>query len=459
MKANQKRAAARTGLHMSSSCFKRALNFLHNKRPLCFDLAKVIIYNSFIMAEFVKVFEPEEKRTERVVRSRKNTAEERRRQRKEWRKKKQEQKMANPPATNTAGSQPPSRNREVSDLVPCIPEAKEKQPLSRNQCFAPENFKKPRRSAALKAGSGERAMSCSRGAMLVHMAVGADATVVQKPHKPTQNLMTAKQTTANSSGSKFEPKELRPENIQYVSNNPVGSGSFGQCFLGRYRGIEVIVKQMTHNETEADKGRAKRDLLHEANIVSALGDHPNLPMIFGVVTKTLPLCLVTQFHGVQEQSLTLHKAADANLLTTADCISLFEKICHAVGHVHSKGYFHNDIKANKVVLERTSASEEFNPVLIDFGKSVKAVSALLYRRNGNVLKRNGKSYLAPEVVSERLYSVASDIYSLGRMLKAISCTVGFYERVRELVRVSTKDKPSERPSLDVFSNKIAKVKS
>ena len=70
--------------------------------------------------------------------------------------------------------------------------------------------------------------SWSRGAMMVHMAVGADATEGHKPHKPPQNLMIAKQMTANSSGSKFEPKELRPENIEYVSNNPVGSGSFGQ---------------------------------------------------------------------------------------------------------------------------------------------------------------------------------------------------------------------------------------
>ena len=41
------------------------------------------------------------------------------------------------------------------------------------------------------------------------------------------------------------------------------------------------------------------------------------------------------------------------------------------------------------------------------------------------MKCKGKSYLAPEVVSERLYGVASDIFSLGRMLKAISSLFGF----------------------------------
>ena len=128
------------------------------------------------------------------------------------------------------------------------------------------------------------------------MAVGADAVVLQKPHgKCHQTFLIGKKTTV-SNGSRFEPKELRPENIEYLSKNPVGSGSFGQCFLGRYRGFDVIVKQMTHNETSEDEERARRDLLHEAKVVSALGDHPHLPMIFGVVTKASPLCLVTQFH-------------------------------------------------------------------------------------------------------------------------------------------------------------------
>ena len=104
------------------------------------------------------------------------------------------------------------------------------------------------------------------------------------------------------------------------------------------------------------------------------------------------------------------------------------------------------------------SSEEFNPVLIDFGKSVKASLALLYSRKGNVQNCKVKSYLAPEVVRERIYSVASDIYLLGQMLKAISCMLCFYQGVRELVKASTKDKSSERLTLNSFSNKIAEVK-
>ena len=246
------------------------------------------------MAEFVNDCEPEGKQNERVIQTCKNNAEERTRQRKEWRKRKREQKLANSTNTAIARSQAPSLNREANDVLPCIPEA--------------VNAKKPRFAAPKTGLSRETKIntaSCPRGAMMVHMAVRAEENVMHKRQKPHQNSMTAKKTTSNS-GSNFEPKELRPENIEYVSKNPVGSGSFGQCFLARYRSIKVIVKQMKHSETAEDKERARRDLLHEVKIISALGDHPSLPIIFGVVTKTLPLCLVTQFHGFEEESVTLH---------------------------------------------------------------------------------------------------------------------------------------------------------
>lgn len=106
-------------------------------------------------------------------------------------------------------------------MVPCIPEA--------------ENAKKPRLSA-LKTSRGTKMnmASCPRGAMMVHMAVRrSEANVVHKHQKPDQNLMTTKKITSNSE-SNFEPKELRPENIEYVSKNPVSSGSFAQCFLVCY---------------------------------------------------------------------------------------------------------------------------------------------------------------------------------------------------------------------------------
>ena len=70
----------------------------------------------------------------------------------------------------------------------------------------------------------------------------------------------------------------------------------------------------------------------------------------------------------------------------------------------------------------------------------------------------GKSYLAPEVQRERLYSVASDIFSLARMLKVVSSLIGFYPKVRALVKEATKENLSARPTLENFEQKVAAVK-
>jgi len=42
---------------------------------------------------------------------------------------------------------------------------------------------------------------------------------------------------------------------------------------------------MIHNAKREDQERTRRNLLHEAKVFSALGDHPNLPMIFHVVAS------------------------------------------------------------------------------------------------------------------------------------------------------------------------------
>lgn len=110
---------------------------------------------------------------------------------------------------------------KVTDSVPCISEAKKKKPRSSDQYFKPENVKKLR-LLVLKPGSGKKKVDlggCSRAAKMIQMTVDADTIVLQKPREHYQTFLVAKKSTA-SNGSTFEPKELRPGNIEYLSRNP-----------------------------------------------------------------------------------------------------------------------------------------------------------------------------------------------------------------------------------------------
>ena len=310
------------------------------------------------------------------------------------------------------------------------------------------------------------AKAYSRGAVMLNLARGTRVFPVVGFTEPKSRGTTTAHRDPRLVERKNEArkpkkalKELNPAYLEDLSDEAIGSGSYGKCYLARYRGIKVIVKKMTHNNTAEGKEMARKNLLHEATVVKALGDHERLPLIFGVVTENEPLSLVKLFHGVRDESITLHQAANASMLTPSDSAEIFLQICDALKHVHLRGYLHNDIKANNVVLERNpTALKKYNPILIDFGKSTKAAAISVTESVKRRAPVQTKTYLAPEVMKYRLYSAASDIYSLGRMLKAVSRMVGFYPKVRALVKEATTETPSLRPCIDDFMKTLSAVK-
>ena len=112
-------------------------------------------------------------------------------------------------------------------------------------------------------------------------------------------------------------------------------------------------------------------------------------------------------------------------------------------------------KSNNVILEQNTECDKYVPVLINFSESTKASANLPLCVNRK--RAHGKSYLALEVLINHHYSTASDIYSVGRMLKAVSKIMGFYHRVRVLVKAATVEKPSLRPILDQLIDDIRAI--
>ena len=398
-----------------------------------------------------------------------NTKEEKRKQRREWKKRKFERRKAKPVLV----AAPAETNVQPDKL-------KDSEVETNGANTAKYNEEANSTSEIPK--SPFKALASSRGALMVQMArskvvkpsfftteaplrrstesLKQDIVRVEKQSVLSKQLKQHVRAVKDCEDSSINIKELNPEHIVYMSENLVGSGSYGQCYRARYRGIEVLVKKMTHDGTARGKEKARKNVFHEAKVLSALGDHAKLPMIFGVISETEPLCIVSQFHGVKHVSVTLHHAAREKLLSPYDCIEIFLEICSALRHVHFKGYIHNDIKANNVVLDRKAESKKYEAVLIDFGKSTKAQlrAPPLYSRKRSTPASHGKCYLAPEVLKEGLYSTASDVYSLGIMLKSVSSLVGCYPQVRALVKEATAEKPTTRPRLSDFTQKLSAVK-
>ena len=296
--------------------------------------------------------------------------------------------------------------------------------------------------------SNEKSLQAlSRGQKMV-----TAANRFRRPDIPLQtNKMFSKSLTVKSTAKSHLRKRLNSDPMLVreidrslfvkISEEPIGCGTFGECFLAWYHGdIKAVIKEIKRRDNSLKESRrCKLEVLHEASILHSLGDHAGLPFLLGKCTEQEPYCLVLKFHGFGEESLTLHKVIKRRSLNKAATVSVFQAICNTLQYIHGKGFIHNDLKSNNVLLKREQDS--FHPIIIDFGKSSRIEEAKGYKRS------SGADYLAPEVRRGEKESLASDIFSLGKMLEGAVHNRSFERVFSNIVLRTTTSSPALRPSV------------
>ena len=267
-------------------------------------------------------------------------------------------------------------------------------------------------------------------------------------------LPEASQPVMAETRSQF--KEIDQRNI-VLAGKTVGAGTFGTCRLATYRNVHVVLKEFkSYGESQGAVEKHKREVLHEAKIITCLGDHPGLPLLFGVQTKIIPYSLVLQFHGHKDTSLTIYKASYKKKLSNDEWKGVIGLVGEALNYIHTKGYLHNDLKANNVLLEKKHAI--YNPIIIDFGKSGKIG---VPRRKNTMTKTQQKEYrqlyphIAPEVASGKDCTISSDVYSLAKMIDFISVKTRA-NLCAEIVlwkNLALSDNAEQRPQLSALISK------
>ena len=255
-------------------------------------------------------------------------------------------------------------------------------------------------------------------------------------------------------------KEIKTYHV--TKSKHLGTGSYGSCYLGSYRGMNVVIKELkvrvgggeTHEDAEK---RVREEMRYEARIVRKLGDHPGLPLLFGVCSQRPPFRMVMQFHGEKDcSSFTILSALRKKvILETAVWLDIIKNVTEAIAHVHSAGFLHNDIKSNNVVLDNTS--RRCQPVLIDFGKSLP-VSGLkgpkIMSPERQIKYSKDYPHIAPEIVTGKQgQSFASDVFSLAYMGKVIFEKAKLGPLPEVLLRATCCD-PAERPTLKDISESL-----
>lgn len=237
-------------------------------------------------------------------------------------------------------------------------------------------------------------------------------------------------------------KELDATLIQPIADaTELGRGTFGFCYLAKYRHTTVAVKELL-NVAKKTKTDLRSDALREAKVLKDIKDHRGVPYLFGVCTQAEPIRIVIMFHGEGLKNLTISQASKEKSFRADVWKPILSLTCSALEHIHSCGYVHNDIKGNNVVLEKKGESI-FNPVIIDFGRSIDVKLA----RPCKPRQRPTEAYLAPELYSGTAPpSFASDIFSLGKMIASVykhTRCFSFGQVLRKCLEVN----PTARPSL------------
>ncbi|XP_041336179.1 ephrin type-A receptor 3 isoform X1 [Pyrgilauda ruficollis] len=214
-------------------------------------------------------------------------------------------------------------------------------------------------------------------------------------------------------------KELDASNISI--DKVVGAGEFGEVCSGRLKlpskkEISVAIKTLKVGYTE----KQRRDFLGEASIMGQF-DHPNIIRLEGVVTKSKPVMIVTEYmeNGSLDSFLRKHDAQ----FTVIQLVGMLRGIASGMKYLSDMGYVHRDLAARNILINSNLVCK-----VSDFGLSrvlEDDPEAAYTTRDGQMdslvlfCSQGGKipiRWTSPEAIAYRKFTSASDAWSYGIVL-------------------------------------------
>ncbi|XP_076315246.1 ephrin type-A receptor 4-like isoform X2 [Tachypleus tridentatus] len=185
----------------------------------------------------------------------------------------------------------------------------------------------------------------------------------------------------------------------------IGGGEFGDVCRGKLKvpgRPEITVAIKTLKPGSSDK--ARMDFLTEASIMGQF-DHPNVIYLQGVVTKSNPVMIITEF--MENGSLDTFLRANDGKFQVIQLVGMLRGIAVGMQYLSEMSYVHRDLAARNVLVNSSLVCK-----IADFGLSREIESAT----EGAYTTRGGKipvRWTAPEAIAFRKFTSASDVWSFG----------------------------------------------
>lgn len=196
----------------------------------------------------------------------------------------------------------------------------------------------------------------------------------------------------------------------FLLHHRLGHGAQSTVFMAEHlvSGQPAALKLITSNRSQPAKRHTQTRL--EVRALTLL-DHPNVVKILAEYEHHGDIFLAMEYLSGLSMSDYL---ARVGTLSVGEAAAVIQGVARALGHTHSRGLVHRDVKCSNVVLINESGVLADRIRLIDFGSA----SFL-----GNEQKEYAgtPAYMAPEVLSASGRATAqSDVFSAGVMLFRLS---------------------------------------
>lgn len=204
---------------------------------------------------------------------------------------------------------------------------------------------------------------------------------------------------------------------KYQRKSQLGKGAFGTVYrVATVDGTELAEKAVRRPKLSKAKWTV---ILQEAELWSALGQHPNIVELIEFIEGEDELQCITRIMAAGELMDTL--AAGEQHFSEAQCRLVTVQVAAGLAHLHkTHSIAHCDIKPANLLCEHTRVTEPGCVKLCDFGscqRFTSVTSAEFDRETGTL------EYSAPELVENALcrkqgrtlarYGAAVDCWSLG----------------------------------------------
>jgi CHASE2 domain-containing sensor protein/predicted Ser/Thr protein kinase len=197
---------------------------------------------------------------------------------------------------------------------------------------------------------------------------------------------------------------------RYQAEHTLGAGGFGVTYLARDTKRpgkpQCVIKQLVPARRDANFVNLARRLFNtEAEILSKLGHHPQIPHLLAYFEDRQEFYLVQEFIDGTPLNQELEGATEP--WSEAQVLDLLRQLLPVLGFIHSQYVIHRDLKPGNIIRDRQYGKL----VLIDFG-AVKEIQPQVTDDRDRTIAIGTRGYTPPEQYAGQP-NYTSDIYALG----------------------------------------------